>query len=639
MPDGCATVALRFFVPILLFLLAACPAAGQETGRSLLQAGLYAEEVRGDVREAVRLFNRIIAEFPDDRTSASRAQLHIGICFEKSGLEPAAAAYRSVLEKYADQREAAAEARRRLSRLRDSESALPHVRHYYDRLGVDILTSTSYDGKWIAYTDWSTGSIVVRNLRNGRVRRIVASDWSRGQEFAFHPVWSRDGKEIAFGWYRDHRCSEVRVVSVSDTHQTLVFRETGTLASPQDWSPDGTTILCQMRKPSSPAQTRLSLVEHSTGRARDLLELSPHSRSTTFSPDGKYLAYDGLVGTDRQILVMRMQDLSVTQISSGQLGGRGIDAPVWSRDGRMLLYRSSRLGAFDLWGVPVLEGKPSGKAFLVCNDLTNALLTLKGIRHNGPARPIPEQFVAVRSSSAGARPAAFSEEFSAGRLDTAWSVRAWTQPNVYSYASLGRYSLTDNRGSLRYWLAPITGRGFPQSYRAHFSGWYWVYPALELTRPLAGTRWVLEAKATYSMVDCLNGRNFYFVVQFNPGRDRESALIVARGKDVQLGDNTHKVFLVDYGATIAANDSCISPADTIGGGPFTYTYRITRVGLHVDVEISDEGGPFREVLSCTLPSDLTDAPQALSVTGESWFLPAGSYVDWDHIRFTPLGSE
>jgi hypothetical protein len=45
----------------------------------------------------------------------ARAQLHIGICREKLALREARAAYREVVEKYADQRDITAEASRRLA--------------------------------------------------------------------------------------------------------------------------------------------------------------------------------------------------------------------------------------------------------------------------------------------------------------------------------------------------------------------------------------------------------------------------------------------------------------------------------------------------------------------------------------------
>jgi hypothetical protein len=175
-----------------------------------------------------------------------------------------------------------------------------------------------------------------------------------------------------------------------------------------------------------------------------------------------------------------------------------------------------------------------------------------------------------------------------------------------------------------------------QGYRAHFSGWYWVYPALELSRPIWGDRWIVETKVTYSMIDGLNGRGFYFMIFFNPARDRESALLITRGKDIGPQDNTLMVKLTDYGSDIAANDLCVSPRDTAGSRDFTYWYRVIRRGVQIAVFISEDDTTYREVLTGNLPSDLRNVPQFLAISGESWFLPAGSYADWDYIRFRLL---
>jgi hypothetical protein len=138
------------------------------------------------------------------------------------------------------------------------------------------------------------------------------------------------------------------------------------------------------------------------------------------------------------------------------------------------------------------------------------------------------------------------------------------------------------------------------------------------------------------MIDGLNGRCFYFMIFFNPARDRESALLISRGKDVGPDDNTLQVRLTDYGSDIASNDHCVSPRDTAGCGDFTYWYRIIRRGLRIVVSISEDGTAYREVLSGDLPSDLHTVPQFLAISGESWFLPAGSHADWDYVRFRIL---
>ena len=60
----------------------------QHTASELFEKALYLEEAKGDLTEALDLYLKILEQFPENREVAARAQLHIGICYEKSGSTP-----------------------------------------------------------------------------------------------------------------------------------------------------------------------------------------------------------------------------------------------------------------------------------------------------------------------------------------------------------------------------------------------------------------------------------------------------------------------------------------------------------------------------------------------------------------------
>src|SRR5262249_8684870 len=66
---------------------------------------------------AIKIYQKVTEIKDAPRNVMARAQLHIGICKEKLALQESRAAYQEVLEKYADQHEAAEEASRRLAAL------------------------------------------------------------------------------------------------------------------------------------------------------------------------------------------------------------------------------------------------------------------------------------------------------------------------------------------------------------------------------------------------------------------------------------------------------------------------------------------------------------------------------------------
>ncbi|MFZ5518083.1 MAG: tetratricopeptide repeat protein [Candidatus Zhuqueibacterota bacterium] len=621
-----------FSIFIFLILLERDTAA-QEDPTQLFQTGIYAEEVQGDLERALSFYNKIIINHPDSRSMAAKALLHIGYCYEKLGQGKAADAYKKLIDSYPDQIEAAATAKMRLGKINKPSSINPLMKFYFDRLGIDVLTATSPDAKFLAYTDWTTGNLIIKNHASGAKRKLTEANWSRSHEFALRPIWSHDGKFVAYSWYRQHYFTELRIVEVASGISQVVYSHPDASIAPQDWHPDGHTILCNITSYKGNRQVRLAIVSLNSGEVQEFLPLDINSRCMKFSPDGKYIAYDTQQPDNRHIFVLDLENFKPLQITSGTYGGRGYDAPIWSSDGKLLLFRSSRLGQYDLWALPMNNGKPNGESYLVQSDLTNAMVAMKGISHRTATKPgqsLISTFLARTSKNSRG---SFVEDFSSPKLDSSWLVLEWRQSNIYDYASFGRYSLEENPGQLRYYLDPIMGEVYIHNYLPYFSGWYWLYPGLQINRILPTDSWELEARVTYSMIDVLAGRAFDLMICFDPEQDRGTALIISRSKD--FGTNKLDIQLQDRGEITASNDDCLAPADSIGVIKFTYVFRISRKDTLIQVKLSDDDGiSFRPALSGTLRSDLKNLPQLLILTGNCWFLPAGSYADWDYIRFS-----
>jgi len=603
----------------------------QQTAEHLLQAGFYAEEIKGDLPEALKFYQKIVQDFPDNRRVAAKAQLQIAICYEKLGQQNAIVAYQKVLENYPDQREIVARARERLtqSKIQDQKSKIhPLTKYYFERLSIDITTSTSHDGKYLAYTDWTAGSLMIKDLRNPQSKiRIVEADFSRSPEYAYYPAWSRDGKFIAYSWYRGPFFLELRVVSVADGKIEVIYSDPKLMINPVDWSPDGKTIVCETINFKREAFKHLAMVRVDTKELQDIFPLAGDTRRIHFSPDGKYVVYN--LHRHQKIYIFALGDLKSADVPADLPGLVGYDGPIWSPGGNLILCRN--LGSYDLWAIPMQNGQPAGTPYLVQSDLSKAMLSLKGIA--SPSTRMNQSMnknAALRNTPIAAQ--SFAEEFTTSSLDPAWSVFEWKGPNVYDYSTFGRYSLTDHPGHLRYYADPIMNPGHLQNYLPIFGGWYWSYPSLEISRPLPGDHWMLEARVTYSTIDGANNRRFDLAVYFDPDSDRQTLLEVHRRKDGAENELCIKLF--DRGLNVAKSENCSSPGDTLGVTQFSYTYRITRADALIQVEWNDDAGRnFRRVLSASLRPDLRGLPQVLALTGGSWFIPAGSYADWDYIRF------
>ncbi len=600
--------------------------AFQETSRHLLHQGCYQEDIRGDLEAAIRIYRDIIDRYPQDRETAAQAQYRIAICFEKLGDSRAGNAFRKVVTDYLRQFQWVALAEEKLKK-HPLPEINPLVRYYFERNPPDPMTSISYDGRWLAYTDWSTGNLCLRNRETGQIRTLTDINGFKDKTFYFHPVWSRDGFFVACSQYRGWNELALYIIDIRTKEKKLAYAGKNEKLYPQDWSPDNGQILCHVIF-ATPEITKEELHLISLdGTRRKILDLGLYSRGMKFSPEGEAIAYDLLDDGRRHVYVHLLESGRKIQVTTGAASKMSFDSPRWSEDGRHLLYRYNRRNRFDLWAVPVSAGKPAGKPRLVHTDIIQELLKMTGVDHTeSSVRTTPPEFNRPA-------PASFEEDFSGPVLDEAWSVFEWDQPNVYGYDDFGRFSLKHNPGSLRYYPGQITILGSGSQYLPVFDPyWYWYYPALEISRPFAGEQWLLEFKVSYSSVPGMNSRSIYSTVFLNPDDNAGPNIQISR----MLGSNQLLVSVKRYSKDLTDPAWLLKEADTDHGYNLTCRFRIYRVDHLIRVDAALEDDEYKTVLTAEVPSQLLGTVQRLSFAGTSWYVPALTYADYDYVRLRPL---
>ena len=133
---------------LALTLVVAAPAFAQQTAERLLQSGMYQEDVKGDLDEAIKVYEGILTKFPENRAVAAKALFHIGLCYEKLGETEARKHYQHLIEEYGDQPEPVAQARVRLANLgfgTNGETLAMSTRQVWD-LALDTSGRPSPDG-------------------------------------------------------------------------------------------------------------------------------------------------------------------------------------------------------------------------------------------------------------------------------------------------------------------------------------------------------------------------------------------------------------------------------------------------------------------------------------------------------------
>src|SRR5438105_11320383 len=88
-----------------------------QSGNDLFQQALVKERTEGNLPEAIKLYQSIVQKYGSDRKLVAKALFQIGQAYEKLGNAEARKAYERIAREFADQKEVAADAGRRLAAL------------------------------------------------------------------------------------------------------------------------------------------------------------------------------------------------------------------------------------------------------------------------------------------------------------------------------------------------------------------------------------------------------------------------------------------------------------------------------------------------------------------------------------------
>ena len=369
-----ATIALALVATGVLVV--AQNARGPEV---LFKAAQHAEEVQGDLKAAIEQYKKVAES--GDRALAAQALVRMAGCYEKLGDAESRNIFGQVLRDYADQKEAAATARTRLGITQRARMASRQVAVV--GIGGVGYGSVSPDGRYFPHTNWQNGDLYLRDLITDADRRVtnVSALQSDGQ-FAVQSTFSRDGKQLAYGWYNGNRF-ELRIVSLQDTGiaqpRRLFVNEDVSSIFPDDWSSDGKWLAVQLKRDDKTAQIGLVGVQDGSLRILKSTDWRGATR-LMFSPDGNYLAYDLPVSdtaNERDVFVLSINGARETAVAAHPSNDVVMG---WAPDGTQLLFASDRTGPMGLWEVSFKDGKPIGAPEPIKTEIAGAPL---GVTNNG----------------------------------------------------------------------------------------------------------------------------------------------------------------------------------------------------------------------------------------------------------------
>jgi Tol biopolymer transport system component len=196
----------------------------------------------------------------------------------------------------------------------------------------------SPDGKLLALTvRLPDPDIWIYDLERGALRRIT---FAPGEDEL--PVWSPDGKHIA---YSSNGRQQAFMVAVDGSGQDEPLMKNETHFHLQSWSPDGKLIAYERLGSSGNFEIWMLPME---GERKPYAYLTSQFNvdQPAFSVDGHWLAYTSNESGRSEVYAQRFPGPG----EKVQVSTDGGSNPVWSRDGKQLVYES----AGTLWATEVM---------------------------------------------------------------------------------------------------------------------------------------------------------------------------------------------------------------------------------------------------------------------------------------------
>ena len=377
-----------FITAIFIVVSITTPSFAQES-EQLFQQGLMKENGEGNLQGAINIYEEIVADKNAETEVKAKAQLHIGLCYEKLGKTEAIKAYELVLQNYKNYKEEYNVASSRLSELLvqpaddDFQMIKLFEKGYSVRNGnlVD-QASISPDGTMLVGIDFIPGqNVAVQDLETKEMRLLTNYTWTENNDgWTYFPVWSPDGKEVVYmycDWVYD--TMELQIVNLKGEKRPLLKRKGSMHIIPRQWIKNGSILTYVQDTTGFYTICIVSVTDSSmtplykTGWKGNFPE-----GDASISPDGKYIVFSDGPSDRQDLYLIDTKGGPATKNSNFPMNE---EQPLWSPDGKYIVFIKETKGESFLYSLKIENGKPDGQPVLVKEGMQNA--TLHNWNENG----------------------------------------------------------------------------------------------------------------------------------------------------------------------------------------------------------------------------------------------------------------
>ncbi|MCK4645370.1 MAG: PD40 domain-containing protein [Candidatus Aminicenantes bacterium] len=420
----------KFFIFIVLSAVVLMAFGFQNTleHKVLFEKAKFTMETKGDLKEAIKLFNELIKKYPKERAYAAKSQLYIGLCYEKLGLKEAEKSYQKVVDNYPEQTEAVRIAKEKLNLILKAQAVIERgdkefkIRQVWAGPGVSTSGAPSPDGRYLSHA--KTDDLAIREIATGKEQRLTNRV---APQFASTSRWSPDGKKIVYKWFNKDNFYDLRIIGLDGSGPRVIFQNKEVAVSPSDWSPDGKQILA-IFAPKKEGTSQIVLISVADGSVRVLKTFEERIPGRVlFSPSGEYIAYH--FSPKKEIRERNIFLLSADGNREIPLVEHPADDRLlgWSPNGKSVLFRSDRTGTTDIWLIRVTDGVPQGTPELIRKDIGQFYpkgFTSKGSFYYSIDTTIVDVYIATLDMKEGKfldQPTRIVQRFEGFNIEPDWS--------------------------------------------------------------------------------------------------------------------------------------------------------------------------------------------------------------------------
>jgi len=223
----------------------------------------------------------------------------------------------------------------------------------------------SPDGTQIA-VDEAEDELYIWDIARGSFARFTFNPGSD-----YQPVWTPDGKHVAFGSMIDGRAGVSWQLADGTAGERLASAPAGDFWNPNSFTPDGAQLV--FRQITLGIDQNLWLLSLADKSARLLVGTDAREFNGEISPDGRWLAYQSDESGLYEIYVRPFPNVDAGRWQVSMGGGTH---PMWRPDGREIFY----LASGNLLGVEIENGTTPtmGPARVVLANVPNPPFVTQG---------------------------------------------------------------------------------------------------------------------------------------------------------------------------------------------------------------------------------------------------------------------